>query len=211
MSNDTPGAAITRTRVVVLTAAAAIVVVIAIVIAVVDWPSSKTSHSPPPPTASSPQPSASPTTDPQVQAAIASYEAFAGASNVGLRDPGSDYSAKLAANAVDPALAKVAANIASFRLAGIAYRGAPPTPRIDAKSLRADLEAKPWPTVTLTDCPTLASSWQAINQKTKAPVPVKYPPGAAKPPHAVQATVIFYQSHWVVQKLITDVRHTCAP
>lgn len=68
-----------------------------------------------------------------------------------------------------------------------------------------------YPTVTLTDCPTVSGSWQPYIVKTHKSVPVTYPPGSAKPPHAVTAKVIYYRSHWLVQSTTTNVKKTCAP
>lgn len=97
----------------------------------------------------------------------------------------------------------------SYAANDIAWSGTAPSPRVKVVSVAA--AAKPYPTVTLRDCPTAAPTWKPYNIKTHKVVPVKYPGSTAPPPHAVTATVIYFKSHWMVQRTVTAVTKTCVP
>lgn len=157
-------------------------------------PSTTTSTSPPP--------------DPRSTAATAAYLAFEKASRDAERKPGDHTRRKgLRAHAVDPALSTEVGHLVGFASAGYAWFGQPPRPRVNVKSIDP---GNPYTVVTLVDCPTVSTSWKPYVVKGHQPVPVTYPSGSAKPPHALTATVIHYKSRWMVQKVVTDVRHTCA-
>jgi hypothetical protein len=71
----------------------------------------------------------------------------------------------------------------------------------------ANLTAKPYPTVTLTNCPTPAPSWVAYDVKTGKPVP--YTTAKVPPPYLATVTMIFYEGRWGVQQTSVDTGQTC--
>lgn len=145
--------------------------------------------------------------DPRGKAAVAAYLSFTGASHAAERSPGKNHAVELRAHAVDPALGTIEALLTKLQLAGIANRGTPPKPRV--KITKQDLEAHPWPVVTLADCPTVSPSWAAYDVATGKRV--KVVPNSSEPPYAVTATVIKYKGRWVVSKTSVDRKHTCTP
>jgi len=104
----------------------------------------------------------------------------------------------------DPAQGQLISYVFSLTEGGIEYRGTPPTSRIAVVS--TDLTAKPYPTVTLTDCPTAPPTWNAYYRKTGKPTADK--PGKVKPPYLVTVRVIYYEKHWGVQKLTPNTSRT---
>lgn len=159
------------------------------------------------PTTSKPNTS-SPGPDPRGQAATAAYLAFVAASHAAEQHPAKlSLEQALSRYAVDPALATEGEHIFGYRQAGIAWRGTPPTSRVNVKAI-STMESRT--AATLSDCPTVSATWEPYFIKTNKRVPVTYPPGSAKPPHATTATVIYYKHHWMVQKMTTDVKHTCS-
>lgn len=174
-------------------------------------PSSPRSSASMPPESSSAAPtSTSPTVSPQEKAATSAYVAFSAASHDAERKPTDGARANaLKAFAVDPALANEGSSLISYATGDIAWGGTPPTPRVTVSA--AQPTAKPYPTVTLKDCPTAAPSWKPYNIKNHQPVTVTFPGSKAPPPHAVTATVIYSHSRWLVQKTVIEVKETCAP
>lgn len=69
-----------------------------------------------------------------------------------------------------------------------------------------NLAAKPYPTVVLTDCPTLAPTWQEYMVKTGAVVPQQTQ--SVPPPYLVTVQVIQYHNHWGVQRVTPEAK-TC--
>lgn len=174
---------------------------------------SVTSSSPGAPTSVS-TPTTSPTStspgdDPRGKAASSAYVAFTRASQAAERTP-TDLSLAKALNklAVDPALSTEGEHLFGYRNSGIAWKGQPPAPRVSVESI---VTSGTYPTVTLTDCPTISGTWMPYIVTTHKSVPVTYPPGSAKPPHAVTVKVIYYRAQWLVQSTTTDVKNTCAP
>ena len=113
----------------------------------------------------------------------------------------------LGVHAVDPALGQLENDLLTFASAGIAYRGTPPTSR--TKVTKIEMQANPWPTVTVMDCPTVAPSWKPVYVKSGKPATLA--PASAKPPYAVTAAVIYYKNRWAVYRTTVDRKHTCAP
>ena len=105
----------------------------------------------------------------------------------------------------DPAQGQLINYVFSLTEGGIEYRGAPPTSRVSVVS--ADLVAKPYPTVTLTDCPTAPASWNAYYRKTGKPTTDK--PSKVPPPYLVTVQVIYNEKHWGVKKLTPNASRTC--
>lgn len=159
----------------------------------------------------SPTASSSTPADPRVAAAVKAYENFFKATNVSFAHPplkigdpnpkGGDFRPY----SFDPAQGQIISYVFSLTEDGIEYRGTPPTPRVSVVS--AQLAAKPYPTVTLTDCPTAPPSWNAYYRATGKPTVDK--PGQVPPPYLVTVTVIFYEKHWGVQKLAPNASRTC--
>ncbi len=170
-------------------------------------PISSTPEAPP----SSPRPPSSPI-DPRAQPAVDAYLALDAASWVATTKPvnlGQSLSpdADYTKYSFDPIRAQFAAYVANLAQQKQAFRGQPPQPRVSVKSMA--LDAAPYPTVRLFNCPTLAPTWQLYEVTTGKQVPLIPPkvPG----PHRVTAEVIFYQGHWGVRTVSTDLATTCSP
>lgn len=153
--------------------------------------------------------STGPGDDPRGKAASRAYEAFVSASFNAERKP-TDLSLvnALKAHAVDPALATEGEHLFGYRSSGIAWGGQSPTPQVTVQTVAS---SGAYPTVTLNDCPTVSSTWKPYLVKTRKSVPVTYPKGSAKPPHAITVKVIFYKNRWMVQSTTTNVKRTCVP
>ena len=159
----------------------------------------------PPPTSS--HASTTPPIEPAAQPAVDAYLAFNDAYFRLLADPGSqELATQLSAHGVDPVLSETNAALAQQRIQGIVYRGTPGTSRVAVTAI--ELTAKPWPTVTLTDCGT-PGKLVPYYAKTNQPVKTTARPGAAPPPHLETATVIKYGGRWAVYKTSVDEAHTC--
>ncbi|PZS32188.1 MAG: hypothetical protein DLM61_07270 [Pseudonocardiales bacterium] len=174
-------------------------------------PSSSASGSSTASESSSPPPTGtSPTVSPTEKAAVAAYVAFRTAAHNAEKNPADTArEAALKAYAVDPALGHEGGSLISYVTGDIAWGGTPPAARVSVTAVQP--ASKPYPMVTLRDCPTAAPSWKPYNIKTHKPVPVQFPGSTAPPPHAITATVIYYRSRWLVQTSVTEVKKTCAP
>lgn len=167
------------------------------------------------PSSSSPTPSTSTSTyaDPKVAAAVNSYEKFTAAANYAQAHPPKKIGDPLPSRgnyrpyAFDPALGEVENFIFGLTRDGLIYRGTSPQPRISVT--KVDAGAAPYPTITLTDCPTAPADWNEYYRATGKPTSVKS--GQVKPPYLVTVQVIFYKKHWGVYKLSPDARRTCTP
>lgn len=170
-----------------------------------------------PTSSSDPSTSTAPTTTPASSEhpdptgpAIAAYLRYRSIVNAVDRTPSSTRLLnELAAITVDPQQGTDGRTLLQYRLNHLVWRGTPPRPRASVTESR--LEAKPYPTVVVRDCPTASASWKPYDTTENKPVPVQYPKGSAHPPFAITATVVDYKSHWVVAKVTTYMRKTCAP
>lgn len=162
---------------------------------------------------STPPPSTSTYADPKVAAAVKSYENFTDAANYAQAHPPKKIGDPLPSRgnyrpyAFDPALGEVENFIFGLTRDGLIYRGTPPQPRISVT--KVDTGAAPYPTITLTDCPTAPADWNEYYRTTGKPTTVKA--GQVKPPYLVTVQMIFYKKHWGVYKVTPDVRRTCTP
>lgn len=159
-----------------------------------------------PPTSSSPS-SPAPSNSPESTAAVTVYRRWAAATYAAERSPAKNHTTDLRALAVDPALGTFQGLLTQLQVAGIANRGTPPTSR--TRVLRTELAAKPYPKVTVVDCPTVSPTWVAYDVKTGKPV--KVTPNPVKPPYAITAEVIKLKGNWVVYRTTADRKHTCSP
>lgn len=172
------------------------------------WSSTSTSPSS---TKAPPTTSPTPTIDPQAEPAVDAYLAFDAATNLAQQhpfNPGTSTppsSADFTKYSFDPAKTSLLQFVGALAGAGEAYRGSPPIARITITAI--NLAAKPYPVVTLVNCPTLASTWHAYlvttgqqvpDQKTKAPLP-----------NPIAVEVIQYQGRWGV-RTVTPEATTCA-
>jgi hypothetical protein len=158
----------------------------------------------------SPSPSSTRTTDPQAQPAVTAYTKFmAAAAHAQMKPPsvGAGYpaNADITKYTFDPLQHQYNIYISGLASQGVAFRGAPPTPRITITAI--NLAAKPYPTVVLMDCPTPAPTWKAYDSSGKV-VPDK--PGTVPPPHKTTIQMINYQGHWGVYKSTPDASKTCS-
>ncbi len=155
------------------------------------------------------------TVDPQAEEAVDAYTRFVRASTVAEMKPfGPNEAYAPEANFVqysfDPARYQTTDYIADLDNQGIVFKGTPPTPNVRVKSV--DMKAKPYPTVTLSDCETQGDTWRPTYHDNGKPVPTVLPSGSkAKPPFRAIAKVIFYKKHWGVQETSVDASETCSP
>lgn len=171
---------------------------------------SPTSSNPSTATAS-PTTSATPTIDPQAQPAVDAYMAFDAGTSAAQQHPfnpvtstpptGADFTKY----SFDPTTPTTLQFVGALAAAGEAYRGTPPTARITITAI--NLAAKPYPVVTLVNCPTLAPTWHAYLVKTGEQVPDQQT--KAPPPNPIAVEVIQYQGHWGV-RTVTPEAKTCA-
>jgi hypothetical protein len=106
----------------------------------------------------------------------------------------------------DPIKSAFFGYVTTLNREGQAWRGTPPTPRISVLSV--DLTAKPYPTVTLWDCPTPARSWQQYDVKTGRVASTRA--GLPSPPYRITAEIIFYKGRWGASKITPESSRTCA-
>lgn len=138
--------------------------------------------------------------------AVAAYAAFSSANFAAYRDPSNvSFRVRLSQLTFDPARGQQLGYLVSLVQQGVAWRGRPPTPRVSV--LAESLAGKPYPTVTLADCPTPAPHWAEFVVKTGTKVATV--PGAAAPPFTITVVVIYDQGHWGVQSATPDTRKTC--
>jgi hypothetical protein len=154
-----------------------------------------------------------PTIEPKAQPAVDAYLAYMTASNNALRKPralGQDFppGADYTKYSFDPARSSLSAVIQQFSSQGLMMTGDPGQPRIQVQSL--EIGAKPYPRVTLSDCPTPPVQWHPTDTKTGKDVSAPLPSGVAAPPHKVTIQVIFYQGRWGVSRTTSDLRLTCS-
>lgn len=154
-------------------------------------------------------PATSPSPDP-TRPAVAAYLRYRAIVNAAEKSPSSTRLLnELAAITADPQQQRDGAMLLQNRINQVAWRGIPPRSR--AKVSESNLQAKPYLTVMVRDCPTVSATWKPYLTTTGKSVPVTYPKGSARPPYAFTATVVEYRSHWVVQKVTMYLRKTCAP
>jgi hypothetical protein len=159
--------------------------------------------------ATTPAASPTPTIPPEAQEAVDSYKAFIDASNEAKRHPVADgdawpSGADFTKYSFDPIKTQYEAYIWGLESQGVEFRGTPATPHIAVT--RVDLRAKPWPTVTLKDCPT-GGHFDEYSIKTNKKIPDAN--GDIPPPYLITAKVIHYKNHWGVQSTSVDKSRTC--
>ena len=161
----------------------------------------------PPPTSA--HTSTSPPIEPAAQPAVDAYKAFNRAYLAAEGNPSNPVLlAGLRQHAVDPILSELNRALFAQQQFGIVYRGTLGANHITVTAL--NLAARPWPSVTLTDCPT-GGKLTAYYRGTTKPVPTTSRSAGAPPPNLGTIQVIQYQDHWAVYKTSVDTRHTCTP
>jgi hypothetical protein len=148
--------------------------------------------------------------DARAQPAVDAYENFWATSMAANASPFAPASTPAASEdftkfSFDPARANQLTYVAQLVQSGVAWKGSHPTPRLSVTAI--DLEASPYPTVTLTNCPTPAPTWQAYYLATGKPVPGN--PSAVPLPYEITVQMIKYQGQWGVQSLTSDSSKTC--
>jgi hypothetical protein len=157
-----------------------------------------------------PLPSSTPTISAEAVPAVQAYEAFNDAARNAARHPYGKGDVKPAGADFtrytwDPFRGEYTSYIWGLAEQGLEYRGTPPTPHITVTSV--ELKAKPWPTVTLSDCQTNSSNWNLYNAKTGAVQPRASQ--KVRPPYRSTVTMIRYKKQWGVQKITLDSSRTC--
>ena len=164
-------------------------------------------------TSSWPTSSQTPTIDPNAQAAVTAYMNFVAARGEAMRNPrklgGADYlpAADFTKFAFDPARGQANAFIVSLSEQGQLFKGDPGRPRVSVDAI--ELDAKPYPTVVLKDCPTPTPTWRIYDAKTGKQMTMTLPPGTQPTPYLSTVEVIYYQGHWGVSKIDADTSRTC--
>ena len=177
------------------------------------WGSGGEAESLPPSTVSA-LPTASPTStiDPKALPAVEAYKAFFRAFRNAQRRPFSlDDKIPAAADftkySFDPFRTEYRGYIWGLVRDGGEYRGTPPTLNVRVSSV--DTAAKPYPTVTLSDCQTGDGDWRYYDAQTGKLQPRK--PPKVKPPYRSTVTMILHDKRWGVKSLTLDTSRTCAP
>ena len=155
-------------------------------------------------------PSATPTIDQTALPAVSAYMKFNTAAINAERHPlahGKDWPelADIRKYSFDPIRAEYEAYIWGLEAQGVAYRGEPATPHITVT--KVDLNASPWPTVTIEDCQT-GGSWAeyVIDSGKRVPLAGN---GKFPPPYLITAQIIRFKGHWGIQSTSADKSHTC--
>lgn len=169
---------------------------------------STTSAPPHTPTTSSSAPA-----DPRVAAAVRAYDMFSASANYAQAHPPKKIGDALPPRgdfrpySFDPAQGQVLSYVFSLTADSVAYRGTPPSPRTSVTFVQ--LNAAPYPSVILNDCPTAPADWTTYYRATGKRTGDK--PGQVKPPYVVTVRMIFYKKHWGVYKLSPNATRTCTP
>jgi hypothetical protein len=108
--------------------------------------------------------------------------------------------------AFDPARAEAVGDVLFLTEGHLKYVGTAPAVRVSVTNV--NLAAKPYPTITVADCPTAPASWKVV--ATSGPPPTTKTP-KVQPPYEVTAQVIFYEKHWGVARMTADSSRTCSP
>lgn len=175
-----------------------------------DTPSTSPTESPP----TSPSSSTSSPADPRVAAALHAYVSFTKSVAYAYMHPPKKVGHPLPAKgnfrrfSFDPAQGQMLNDVFSLTQLQVAYRGRPALAR--ASVANVDLTAKPYPTVTVTDCPVPAN-WKVVATSPGPPPIVKSSPSGAPAPNPTTAKVIFYEKRWGVSTLTTNTSRTCTP
>ena len=172
-------------------------------------PQPRDTTAPSSPTATTGSPAPSSSIDPRAQPAVDAYTAFAAASTNASRNPlplGSTYpaAADYTRYSFDPIRAQTSAYLAGLAEQKVRFKGTPPAPRVRIQSI--DLDAKPHPSVMLTDCQKPGSDWEEYDDAGHR---VPDAPASASPPYLVTATMIYYKDHWGLQSTTADTSRTC--
>jgi len=155
--------------------------------------------------------SASPSLDPRAQPAIEAYRQFFALGLDATRNPGrlpaeaEPGAADFRNYSFDPMRGQYTAFVLGLASDKVAFKGAPPTPRITVSTV--DMAATPHPTVVLSNCPTPAPTWKAYSLATGAEVPTTT--SSVAPPYRLSVEVIEYQGRWGVAKVTADNSATC--
>lgn len=162
--------------------------------------------------ASSATSSPTPTIDPKAQRAVTAYMDFVAAVSEALKNPpksGQNYSsaADFTNYSFDPFRGQERASIVSLSEQGQVFKGDPGRPRVNVTAIKPD--AKPYPTVVLTDCPTPTLTWRIYDAKTGSDMTPQLPPGVKPMPYLSTVEVIYYESHWGVSNIDADTSRTC--
>jgi hypothetical protein len=152
------------------------------------------------------------TVDPAAQPAVDAYQsAIAAARNAQRHPVGKDATlppdADFTKFTFDPFRSQYQIFVWGLAAQGGQYRGTPPSSHVSVTSVA--LSAKPYPTVQLSDCPGDDSEWRLYNAATGAVQPRATQ--KVSPPYRSSVTVIFYEKHWGVKKVVLDSSRTCTP
>jgi hypothetical protein len=151
------------------------------------------------------------TEDPRAKPAVQAYESFTQAVIRAQQKPVAEPSAypetaNFTRYSFDPIAGEIEATIKLLSLEKREVRGTPPRSRITVTSI--DPDARPWPTVTLSDCPAGRQGWQAFDIRTSKPVTDVEP--RIPPPNVATITVVFTEQHWGVHTITLDSTRACA-
>lgn len=105
----------------------------------------------------------------------------------------------------DPTKNDYLAYITKLASRSTAWQGTPPQSRMQVESV--DLEATPYPTVTLSDCYLISPDWRTYDVRNGEVLPK--PSLAIPPPYLDTITMIEAEGHWGVRYIETDESATC--
>jgi hypothetical protein len=164
------------------------------------------------PMTSAPTSSPTPTIDPKAQPAVTAYLNFVAAVSEALKKPGKSgqnytSAADFTSYSFDPLRGQERAAIVSLREQGQLFKGDPGRPRVNVNAI--EIDAKPYPTVMLNDCPTPTPTWRIYDAKTGNDMTPQPPPGVHPMPYLSTVEVIYYRGYWGVSKIDADTSRTC--
>jgi hypothetical protein len=151
------------------------------------------------------------TSDPRVSSAVAVYEAFTQATFEAQQKPRIDpttypEAADFTRFSFDPIAGVVEAMISGLGRQKLEFRGRRPRSHISVTSI--DPDARPWSTITLSDCQTGRRNWRAFNAVTGKPV--AKPQSLVAAPYGSIVTLVFTEQRWGVNTIRQDPNRTCS-
>ncbi|MCD5316674.1 hypothetical protein [Kineosporia babensis] len=155
----------------------------------------------------------SPSTDPQILAALGAYEGFTKALIEAERNPMDDEAdlpkkADFTRFAYDPARSRSILDMKLLADYNSEMRGAPPESNVQV--LKVELDADPYPSMTLEDCLVPQGEYVPYNRKTNKPLELT-DTGDPMEPYRLTVNLISVKGKWGVSELEVQREGTCSP
>ena len=150
--------------------------------------------------------------DPRASAAVSTYRAFISTSVHAQQHPrvakNGKYSeaSDFTRYSVDPIQGQYEAFVTMLARTHHAFRGTPPISTVTVRAI--DLDAQPYPLITLSDCQSKKDAWRAYNTRTNIMNPLMTP--AIPAPYGIIVDVVYVAQRWSVQTIKADPAGTCS-